>query len=944
MTDKGGGGLFSGLSMAFSATVDENDNEKAGEDEQETPKVTNKGVVDISGAPPVDLAPDSPPNSIQEGATDNNVDESITEEEKDNSNNDTKEELDITEAEKTSDMPSEADEPEETAKTEPEEEGVLVEAPSADEDVKSTNPASEEGKAKAKPKKKAAPRASATSTTSTAATAPMTRGMKVHADTPIPNADKSLRLLRKFVSKTRAKISTDYGGSKSGGILRFFRSSNGKEDPTFVPYRHLVEVLLDGDDGEEDGEDEDTLPDEDQEHENSNADESDLVVDSIFGVSGDTMAKARSSVAAFCHLLSIWGHASSRLSEQQDTKSQQSFSELLVLGIDTAAQLVNHGCLDGVQICNLASAEEYLPAINMLSESILVADVTLERSELAAMKFLLSAGCRVKPGEDALLRGTHLLQAIRMLYHIYLTTESKANRTTSRAALQQLVTSIFARLVRTQAAMPPTPTTVGSPRNLQMSASTESTNEKQPFPSENHRDAFLVLRSICKLSMRNMPGDKMHSHVGLQTSGSNSMWDGDRDGPESIDNGGSSAEAVRPKQQAHLVSTSAIHPAMESKILALELLYYVLENVKFTRDFVVRSGPQFHSAIRNYLCVSLLKNCTSDNSQVVHLSLRMFALLVRNFRTILKNEVEAFVTNVFFVILDSKNSPIEHKNLVVTLFEEICSDPSTLAEIFLNYDCDLSAVDLFHRIVNTLSRVARSDAQEPQGGTTMSFVAGVGAARAEKQRSENRELRLDAMRALRQILASLHSSIVEPMNKDNDDGGEESANGKFPPEEISSVGLLGEETGDKASGETGKQNLVQIYDSKKKRRKEESEAVLRFNQKPAAGIKYAAGCGHLDAEDPADIARYLLKNKDEFDKTMIGEYLGREASYQGGIVLKVLHEYVRLMDFGGLEFDDAIRFYLSGFRLPGEAQKVSCCILFSLLAKIVHVNVLLKLT
>ena len=103
-----------------------------------------------------------------------------------------------------------------------------------------------------------------------------------------------------------------------------------------------------------------------------------------------------------------------------------------------------------------------------------------------------------------------------------------------------------------------------------------------------------------------MPGDKMHSHVGLQTSGSNSMWDGDRDGPESIDNGGSSAEAVRPKQQAHLVSTSAIHPAMESKILALELLYYVLENVKFTRDFVVRSGPQFHSAIRNYLCVFFL--------------------------------------------------------------------------------------------------------------------------------------------------------------------------------------------------------------------------------------------------------------------------------------------------------------------------------------------------
>jgi brefeldin A-inhibited guanine nucleotide-exchange protein len=30
-----------------------------------------------------------------------------------------------------------------------------------------------------------------------------------------------------------------------------------------------------------------------------------------------------------------------------------------------------------------------------------------------------------------------------------------------------------------------------------------------------------------------------------------------------------------------------------------------------------------------------------------------------------------------------------------------------------------------------------------------------------------------------------------------------------------------------------------------------------------------------------------------------------------------------MLDFTGLLFDDAIKYYLSGFRLPGEAQKVS---------------------
>jgi brefeldin A-inhibited guanine nucleotide-exchange protein len=422
----------------------------------------------------------------------------------------------------------------------------------------------------------------------------------------------------------------------------------------------------------------------------------------------------------------------------------------------------------------------------------------------------------------------------------------------------------------------------------------------------------------------------MHSHVGLQASGSNTMWDGDKESSESTDSV-SALETARPKgEHPHLLYTGAIHPAMESKILALELLHYVLENVKFTRDFVLRSGPQFHGAIRNYLCVSLLKNCTSDNSRVVHLSLRMFALLVRNFRAILKNEVEAFVTNVFFVILDSKNSPIEHKSLVVTLFEEICSDPATLAEIFLNYDCDLSAVDLFHRIVNTLSRVARSDTDEPKSGNSIGFVAGAGAARAEKMRNEHRELRLDAMRALRQVLASLHASIVEPMNA-NEGGPPSEFAAALSADEVKSVGSTGDEsmgsnpsTPSRPKGsDSGKQNLVQIYDSKKKRRQEESEAVLRFNQKPSAGIKYAAECGHINGDDPADIARYLLVNKDRFEKTQIGEYLGREAEYQGGMSLKVLHEYVRLMDFAGLQFDDGIRYYLSGFRLPGEAQKVS---------------------
>jgi brefeldin A-inhibited guanine nucleotide-exchange protein len=304
----------------------------------------------------------------------------------------------------------------------------------------------------------------------------------------------------------------------------------------------------------------------------------------------------------------------------------------------------------------------------------------------------------------------------------------------------------------------------------------------------------------------------------------------------------------------------------------------------------------------------------------VSLSLRIFVPVLRNFRTILKAEIEAFVTNVFFVILDSKNSPADHKSIVVNTFNEICSDPSTLAEIFLNYDCDLSAVDLFHRIVNTLSRLSRTGLQEPQRTGMSSFMGGPSEAQMEKLRSESRELRLDAMRALRQILASLHASIIEPMKQEEVDNNRP---GSSEEETKSDESYAENHNGlSKTLTSPSRQNLVEIYGSKKKRRAEESEAVLRFNQKPSAGIAYAARCKHIDAEDPADVARYLLKNKDVLEKTQIGEYLGREPEYQNGFSLKVLHEYVRLMDFTGLVFDDAIRFFLSGFRLPGEAQKV----------------------
>eukprot|EP00980_Cylindrotheca_fusiformis_P022760 scaffold9704_cov113-Cylindrotheca_fusiformis.AAC.4 len=753
-----------------------------------------------------------------------------------------------------------------------------------------------------------------------ASAAPSLRGVGiVHPDTPIPNSDVALRLLVKFADKTRPWVSATHGGTQRRPIMSYIFGMPSEYDRRFDAYRELVNAILD----------------EEQKFKGKEEQE-----------------QVRMVIARFCHLISTWGHASAHMAEAERNSQYQAFCDILAVGLDTATALVTHGCLDGVMIGIGPNHDEYHKAVDFLAQSVFASDLSQDRNELSAMKFLLSTGCRVGVNGEAMLRGSHLLQTVRVLYHVYLSTFSNANKTTARASLQQLVTSVFIRMISTTHALG---TNASSPppsqelRTPQKGGSVSGGND-DGFPSQDHRDAVLLLRSLCKLSMRTPPGGKLHSHVGLQASGSNSMWDSAKDAasgggaPTTPRRGGGGATKEKalsdPNDSIQLVSTQAIHPALESKILALQLMLYVLQNTDMKGAFLQKCGPQFHYAIRNYLCASLLKNCTSDNVQVVNLSLRVFVPIIKNFRSILKTEIEAFVTNVFFVILDSPNSPIEHKCLVVTLFDEICSDPTTLAEIFLNYDCDLSAVDLFHRIVNTLSKVARTTEVKDESASSYGLdLTGSAAARMERIRRSHRELRLDAMRALRQVLASLHASITEPMipldatsTASNTEQPESAAmsNGTATPTSTNNKNkknqIIGEDgkvsEANPQSDEAETKSLVEIYGSKKKRREEEAEAVLRFNQKPSAGIAYAAKCGHLDGTDPVDVARYLLQNKDTLEKTMIGEYLGREPEYQEGFSLRVLQAYVDLMDFVGLSFDDAIRFYLSGFRLPGEAQKV----------------------
>ncbi len=81
--------------------------------------------------------------------------------------------------------------------------------------------------------------------------------------------------------------------------------------------------------------------------------------------------------------------------------------------------------------------------------------------------------------------------------------------------------------------------------------------------------------------------------------------------------------------------------------------------------------------------------------------------LLDGFKDHLKSEVEVFITTIFLRILESENSTYDHKLRVLEVFHRICFDSSALVEIFINYDCDLDAIDLFRRMVDSFAKIAK---------------------------------------------------------------------------------------------------------------------------------------------------------------------------------------------------------------------------------------------
>mmetsp|Transcript_31336 Transcript_31336/g.37283 ORF Transcript_31336/g.37283 Transcript_31336/m.37283 type:complete len:1900 (-) Transcript_31336:92-5791(-) len=528
-----------------------------------------------------------------------------------------------------------------------------------------------------------------------------------------------------------------------------------------------------------------------------------------------------------------------------------------------------------------------------------------------------------------------MLKAVRAVFHVFLVTKSPPAKDVCKAVLLDMLKSVFTRMEAYDAVLHnenswdddtnSVVSSMGSVGNWE-GRPENSHDNRNSFASQFHTDGYLLFRALCKLSAK----------------------------PLKEDTDGSSSTGTSTTKITLFTATSSSDPlASKSKTLALELILSVFNHC----GPAFRKGEKFLYAVQNYLCESLLKNCMSNNTGVVHLSLKIFLRLVYKFKAHLKAEIEVFVANIFLPVLESPNSPFEQKRLVLDALRSLCSDPVTLTQIFLNYDCDFDAVNLFRIIVHNLTALSvRSRNNLNPGSKNETQVLALSMAGLEvlvvTVRAFLKALNLPGGddnfdtedSAFAKIRGNLQLDVGMAAKSDDESFLKSMAGYSQSEVDVSSKDIeimqssesmqLANPSHNGVSTEDVAEKIFNAFDRKQMVQQNLEMGVVKFSLSFKQGLLFFIERGFFNL-DAKEIAVFFHDHKEKLDMTMIGEVLGKEPeasfvkdkgvdSEKGGIgfYVRILHHFVDYMEFSGLEFDNAIRLFLSGFRLPGEAQKI----------------------
>lgn len=605
--------------------------------------------------------------------------------------------------------------------------------------------------------------------------------------------------------------------------------------------------------------------------------------------------------------------------------------------VDCVQKLIAYGYLRGEAD---PSGEEEGKLLGRLIESVCKChDLGDDQMELSVLKTLLSAVTSI----SLRIHGDCLLQIVRTCYDIYLGSKNVVNQTTAKASLIQMLVIVFRRMEADSSTVPIQPIVVAELMEPieKSDADGSMTMFVQGFITKIMQDIDGVLNPVTPSSLSGHDGafettavettnptdlldstdkdmlDAKYWEISMYKTalegrkGELADGEGERDDDLEVQIGN------KLRRDAFLVFRAlcklsmktppkealADPQLMKGKIVALELLKILLENA----GAVFRTSERFLGAIKQYLCLSLLKNSASTLMIVFQLSCSIFISLVSRFRAGLKAEIGVFYPMIVLRVLENVAQPnFQQKMIVLRFLEKLCVDSQILVDIFINYDCDVNSSNIFERMVNGLLKTAQG---VPPGGVTTLLPP------------QEATMKLEAMKCLVAVLRSMGDwmnkqlRIPDPHSPKKSDATESSpepgslplanGNGDEPAEGSDSQSEASNEASDALTIEQRRAYKLELQ-----------EGISLFNRKPKKGIEFLINANKV-GNSPEEIAAFL-RNASGLSKTLIGDYLGERED----LSLKVMHAYVDSFDFQGMEFDEAIRAFLQGFRLPGEAQKI----------------------
>jgi len=107
---------------------------------------------------------------------------------------------------------------------------------------------------------------------------------------------------------------------------------------------------------------------------------------------------------------------------------------------------------------------------------------------------------------------------------------------------------------------------------------------------------------------------------------------------------------------------------------------------------------RFLNTIKQFLCLSLIKNTALSVMAIFQLQCSIFMMLLVKFRSGLKEEIGIFFPMLVLRVLENVNQPsFLQKMTVLNFVDKISQDSQIIVDIFINYDCDVDAPNLYER-------------------------------------------------------------------------------------------------------------------------------------------------------------------------------------------------------------------------------------------------------